>query len=98
VCLFLGFGLLFLFFWIHKDIFVLFQKKIRVIFDFLLVLGETSTFFGSLKGNIDTIGSLEEYINNWVVVWEDISNFSHFFFPKKNRGILGIPLRFNSKS
>jgi hypothetical protein len=30
-----------------------------VIFVFLLVLGGTLSFFGSLRGNIDTIGSLE---------------------------------------
>jgi hypothetical protein len=36
-----------------------YSKKFRVIFVFLLAVGETLTFFGSLKGYIDTIGSLE---------------------------------------
>jgi len=45
------------FFRIYKDIFVL-LKFFRVIFVFLLALGRTSAFFGSLEGNIDTIDSL----------------------------------------
>jgi hypothetical protein len=38
--------------------FLSYSKKIWVIFVFLLVLGRTLTFFGSLRGAIDTIGSL----------------------------------------
>jgi len=38
--------------------FLFYSKKIRVIFVFLLVLVGTLTFFGSLGGDIDTIGSL----------------------------------------
>jgi hypothetical protein len=34
------------------------SKKFRVIFVFLLVLGGTLTFFGSLRKAIDTIDSL----------------------------------------
>jgi hypothetical protein len=39
--------------------FLSYSKKIKVIFVFLLVLGGTLTFFGSLRRDIDTIGSLE---------------------------------------
>jgi hypothetical protein len=38
--------------------FLPYSKKIMVIFVFLLVLGGTLTFSGSLRGEIDTIGSL----------------------------------------
>jgi hypothetical protein len=38
--------------------FLSYSKKIKVIFVFLLFLGGTLTFFGSLRGDIDTIGSL----------------------------------------
>jgi hypothetical protein len=38
--------------------FLSYSKIFRVIFVFLLVLGETLTFFGSLRGAIDTIGNL----------------------------------------
>jgi len=37
-----------------------YSKKFRVVFIFLLVLGGTLTFFGSLRRTIDTIGSLED--------------------------------------
>jgi len=35
-----------------------YSKKFRVIFVFLLVLGGTLTFFGSLREDIELIGSL----------------------------------------
>jgi hypothetical protein len=35
-----------------------YSKKFNVIFVFLLVLGDTLTFFGSLRGSINTISSL----------------------------------------
>jgi hypothetical protein len=38
--------------------FLSYSKKIMVIFVFLLVLGGTLTFFSSLWGGIDPIGSL----------------------------------------